>query len=184
MKVRSIMDEPQKIISIDIETLSTEPDGVILSIGACVVGTDMTFHTYCGIGRQLLNGRTISKDTHNWWLSRPKEQFESEVCAVEKKTLSDALLSLHAFIDSTTDGNGLIYSKGSMDIYMLEHAFRQYDLEIPWKFWNVRDLRTLMEAAKIDVKNLPFTNDDAHNALADAIYQAKIIELAREELNL
>jgi hypothetical protein len=176
------MDETQNIISIDIETLSTEPDGVILSIGACVVGTDKTFHAYCGIGRQLLNGRTISKDTHDWWLTQPRKQFKSEVCAVEKETISDALLGLYVFIHDSEDC--LVYSKGAMDIYMLENAFRQYNLEIPWKFWNVRDLRTLIEDAKIDVQNLPFTNDNAHNALSDAIYQGKIIVLAREELNL
>lgn len=179
------MDETQQIISIDIETLSTEPDGVILSIGACVVGTDKTFHYYCAVDLQLVYGRTISRDTHEWWLTQPRQDFVRELNAGQPRMfLPEALLKLHSFIADEAGADALIYSKGFMDIYMLEHAFRQYDLEIPWKYWNVRDLRTLIEDAKIDVKNLPFKNNNAHDALADSLYQAEIIELAREELNL
>lgn len=180
------MNEPQKILSIDIETLSTEPDGVILSIGACVVGTDKTFHRYCFVDSQLIDGRQISSDIHNWWLTQPKLDFSRElVHGGDPRTfLTAALVNLAAFIRDEAYENDLIYSKGSMDIYMLEHAFKQYNFVIPWEYRNVRDLRTLMEDAKIDVKALPFSNDNAHNALSDAVYQGKIIKLAREKLNL
>ena len=179
------MDEIQKILSMDIEALSTEPDGVILSIGACVVGTDKTFHTYCHVLPQLRVGRKVSPDTHDWWLKQPHQAFTLELdTGLPRDYLSDTLIKLHAFIADETNGKFLVYTKGHMDFNMLEHAFLQYDLSIPWAHQDKRCLRTLIEDAKIDVENLPLINKNAHDALADALYQAEIIELAREELNL
>ncbi len=37
-------------------------------------------------------------------------------------------------------GNG-----ANFDIGILEHAYDQYQIEIPWEFWNVRDCRTIKD---------------------------------------
>jgi hypothetical protein len=68
-------------------------------------------------------------------------------------------------------GNGATF-----DISILEDAYRQLDLEIPWKFWNVRDCRTvkdMYESARGGYEKK--SGGTLHHALDDAKFQAQYI---------
>jgi exodeoxyribonuclease VIII len=71
-------------------------------------------------------------------------------------------------------GNGATF-----DISMLEDAYRQYEIEIPWKFWNVRDCRTVLDMYE-SIRggfNKTVNRQGAHNALDDAKFQAQYITM-------
>ena len=73
-------------------------------------------------------------------------------------------------------GNG-----SSFDIAILEYWYNKLGLCIPWNFWNVRDLRTIVEVAGIDKRSIPFEGEQ-HNALDDAKHEAKILLACYEAL--
>ena len=160
-------------VMIDTETMDVIPGAAIVSIGAVVfdprynVVTDDTFYTELDWKAQ---GRSIDKGTKEWW----KGQSPKAKSALRgTTTLEDALEDLAFWIPpgSMVWGNG-----PSFDMSILEDAYRQVNMEAPWKFWNVYDCRTikyLYESARggFDKK----VGGDAHNALHDAKYQAHYV---------
>jgi hypothetical protein len=64
----------------------------------------------------------------------------------------------------------------------MEDMFRQGGRPIPWNFWQIRDSRTLFSVCKQDPRKA--IQNDLHNALADAYYQSKSIQVAYKELNI
>jgi hypothetical protein len=64
----------------------------------------------------------------------------------------------------------------------MENMFRQGAMPIPWQFWQIRDSRTLFGCCKSDPRKL--IQNDLHNALADAYYQSKAIQIAYKELGV
>lgn len=63
------------------------------------------------------------------------------------------------------------------------------NIEIPWKFWNSRDTRTVYDLAGIDMKKISVPdNYKAHHALGDCLKQIeglkqafKILEVQKEQ---
>jgi len=68
------------------------------------------------------------------------------------------------------------------DITIIEDMLRQLGKPIPWQFWQVRDSRTLFACCKTDPRKS--MQSDLHNALADAYFQAKGVQMAYKELGL
>jgi hypothetical protein len=68
------------------------------------------------------------------------------------------------------------------DYTILEDMFRRGGKPIPWNFWIIRDSRTLFGCCQQDPRKAMQT--DLHNALADAYFQSKAIQIAYKELGL
>lgn len=58
------------------------------------------------------------------------------------------------------------------DITILENWFRACNTPIPWKFWNVRDVRTIVDWFNIDTRSYE-REGVHHNALDDCLHQIK-----------
>jgi hypothetical protein len=166
---------------IDLETLATTPDAHILSIGACDINNpDITFyHTVEGRDQN----RTTNYSTMKWWLKQSKEAIASATSREFVLPLPTMLMDLSSWIK----GHGFTHpwSHGSIfDIAILENAYRQCNLPIPWNFWDIRDTRTLYETAyRITGKTLkPVREGIYHNALDDAQFQALWVRNIREIL--
>lgn len=160
-------------IMIDLETLGTTADAVILSIGAVRFDLDTSalgdcFYTAVTMGHQRT--RYISPDTVAWW----KQQTDEARAVFDEPglDLTLALVGLGAFI-AATPGNVQVWSNGAdFDLPMLAHAFLHCGVKLPWKPYAGRCYRTY--------KNLPGARAIAmqrqgqhHNALDDAIDQAR-----------
>ena len=52
-----------------------------------------------------------------------------------------------------------------------------------WQFWQIKDARTLFGCCKIDPRKV-LKQTNLHNALADAYFQAKGVQLAYKELGV
>lgn len=162
-----------KHIMIDLETLGTTADAVILSIGAVKFDLatgkidDNGFYRSVSVDSNLETKRRISEDTLIWWLEQtPAAQ---KVFHEAKEHLSDALVELSDWVG--TDNYEMWSNGADFDLPMLAHAYTQHSIEIPWKFWNSRCFRTY--------KNLPGAKGIKgaepgvkHNALFDAYNQA------------
>ncbi|WP_265102082.1 3'-5' exonuclease [Yersinia proxima] len=80
------------------------------------------------------------------------------------------------------DKNDLVWGNGSIfDITILESWFASVDVAVPWEFGNVRDVRTVVDLSPLNVKD--FIREGVHhNALDDAIHQAKYVSAMIQSL--
>ena len=155
---------PVEHIMVDIETLDVAVTAKILSIGACtIVPTDAGRHEFYRELYPHQPSRTESQSTLDWW----KQQANMPHGTLD---LASALQQFSQWIASLRT-TPIIWCKGlDFDVAILNHAFRQCAIQIPWKYNHVRDCRTLewIFEDKID-KSIENTN--SHNALSDAKYQ-------------
>lgn len=163
----------------DLETLGTEPDAPILSIGACKFDIDtgeilQQFYFPIGWHEAVMNqpGRVPCKDTIEWWHKQEPAAFN----AVHTSD-GDLRTALDCYLRFIGEDDVLPWSNGAtFDTVILEDALKKLGLGVPWKFWNVRDVRTVVDLASefVDRRSLKFEGT-RHNALDDAVHQAKYV---------
>lgn len=174
-------------VMVDMETMGTIADCAIISIGA--VKFDLTsdaisdegFYASVSLQSNLDYHRSISEDTLvNFWMDDDKTGKEARgVFRENKQGIDDALESLATWIGRS---DLRIWCNGAnFDEPILAHAYTHCRQTIPWKFWNVRCVRTY--------KNLPGAKDIKvdrvgvhHNALSDALTQAKLVQAIHRKL--
>jgi len=166
-------------VMIDLETLATTADAAIISIGAVKFDAkkiaEKGFYTPISIETNLAVGRRISEDTLAWWMKQSDEA--RKVFNEPNEPLDNALEQL---VDWIGHDNPIVWSNGaSFDIPILEHAFTQFSMTVPWKFWNSRCYRTIKSLLK--TKDIKIENPMKHNALADAYAQARHLQLIWEQ---
>lgn len=171
-------------IMVDIETLGTAADAVILSIGAVRFDLDSDkigdegFYASVSIESNLDWKRRIQEDTLLWWLKQtPASQ---NVFHEPKTTLDVALSDFSDWMADTPDA--FVWSMGAdFDLPMMAHAYRTMSMDVPWKFWNsrcARTYKTLPQAKSIKIARA----GTHHNALDDAVYQAQLVQAIQQEL--
>lgn len=168
-----------KDVMIDLETLGTRYDAMIISIGACYfnrdtgeIGQDFSVN----INPQSLRDQfSIDYDTLKWWF---KQSESARVLSMDNPVdLKVALLGLYDFLNR--DGITL-WSHATFDMPILMHAFDVVGFNCPVPFRNMRDIRTLMDIAQ-------YRSDTPrqgvhHHALDDARYQAQYVSEAFRKL--
>lgn len=172
-------------VMIDMETLGTKLDSVILTIGAC------RFDPYGdGITDQLslrltvddqteIYNRTIDEGTIRWWANQNPEAIEEALGDENRTSFKDAMQQLYKFCWNRR----AVWSNGAaFDIVLAETAFRQLDMRIPWFFYNVRDTRTLYEISQVRLSD--DGNATSHKAVEDAIKQAKLVQKAFRKITV
>ena len=171
------MSKTQKQVMVDIETLSVRPYAAILSIGAVAFNVEQgvldTF--YVNVDAQSCKdvGLHVSKDTVAWWAKQSKEARQALV--TNQLPITEAL---HKFSDwFGSDRNTVIWGNGSaFDISILESAYYNTDINIPWTPWKVQCFRTVLNLVGVNNKAIRDSeNDTHHNALDDAMSQTKTI---------
>ncbi len=156
-------------IMLDMETLGVTADSVILSIGAVKFNMEGEFDdkAFYAILRTDQN-RHINPETLAWWMGQSAEA-RSIFTAPNKIGLEQALADLCEWVDHS---EYYLWSNGAdFDIPILNHALRTHGMPPVAKFWNHRCFRT-MKTMFSQVPKPPFEGT-AHNALADAVHQAK-----------
>lgn len=165
-------------IMLDLETLGTTADSAILSIGAVKFNLngemdDAAFYAICTIGSQPK--RHINGDTLAWWMTQ-NDDAQKVFTSGDKMPLERALLDLKGWVEHD---DYLLWSNGAdFDIPIINHAMRAYNIAPLVKFWNHRCFRTLKNEYSSCPKP-PFEGAQ-HNALMDAIHQAKWVQAIYE----
>ena len=129
---------------IDLEGLATGPDTTILTIAAQAFDPfgDGYYdqHYYARVTLESQENRAIDDGTIAWWATQPEHAREEAFDEQDRIPLDQALDELGRLIWHST----LIWSQGpTYDMNILEHAYKSYGKALPWKYYMVRDSRTV-----------------------------------------
>lgn len=176
------MSKPRAEVAIDLETLSTSPAAVLLSIGAVAVcaATGQTIKFYAATSVASQPDRKQDASTLDWWSTQSAEARKAFDYAhsAECPTLTDGLTQLTDWLGKLGETHDVyVYGNGAdFDIGILNHAYKEISPFTPWNFRNVRDMRTLRDICLrfgLEIK-IPRAGTH-HNALDDAQFQADVI---------
>ncbi|MES1695141.1 3'-5' exoribonuclease [Escherichia coli] len=174
-------------LMIDLETMGKNPDAPIISIGAIFFDPqtgDMGPEFSKTIDLETAGG-VIDRGTIKRWLKQSREA--QSAIMTDEIPLDDALLQLREFIDENSGeffvqvwGNG-----ANFDNTILRRSYERQGIPCPWRYYNDRDVRTIVELGKaidFDARTaIPFEGE-RHNALDDARYQAKYVSAIWQKL--
>jgi hypothetical protein len=173
-------------VMIDLETLSTHTNAAIIEIGAVEFNKETgevgeKFNVIIEPSDWCKNDRHVDGETIQWWFNQTneaRERFVTEQNDVAYLDLNHALTALKYFLmdcDSVDDDKDVVvWGNGStMDITILESAYEYFGIEIPWKYWAVNDVRTIVDLNPSIKKNCEFDCGVRHSAIADCLYQIK-----------
>lgn len=158
---------------IDLETLGTKYDCPVISIGACFfdkTGIKEEFYVVLNVEEQIDAGRKASGSTIKWWMGQ--EKAAQKVFREGAEPTVDGVAKFVEFC-KTYEGAKPWGNGSNFDISIIEHLIEDCDLDSPWLFYNIRDLRTFKE----DVYDGKKTKREGthHNALDDAKHQAQVV---------
>lgn len=174
-------------ISLDIETLGTTADCMILSVGAVKFDIETGdihnagFYRKVSIESNKAWKRDFSADTLRWWMNQ-KDAARLEAFKMDAGKLDPAIIgvpleemlnNLSAWMGDIKHPNAYkVWGNGAdFDQPILAAAYERMDRPIPWKPYHALCYRTLKELLP-QVKAPPRASA-AHHALEDAIYQAE-----------
>lgn len=179
-------------VMIDIETLGTTHDSIMLQIGAvgfAIGGMDPGFYANVTVQDQISLGRKADLNTVAWWLDKTSPEARLSVFErqdIDKKSLRDALEGLNAYIQaylindtSNNTPNDRIWANSpAFDLAIIRSAMEMCSITPVWKYWQEADVRTLklIDGAiqGVEIKKIPtnHTGGILHDALDDAKNQA------------
>ena len=166
---------------IDIETLGTSLESVVVSIGATAfdiqTGTLFAEH-YSIVDRDSCVAIGLRVDPNNleWWKTQPSEV--RSVTEAAGRPIRDCLLDLSRFV--TTYGCTKVWFYGpEFDESILRLCYERLKIDAPWKYWDVMCARTL---DFIVPESRPDRTTPKHNALYDARYQMAAVISAHHYL--
>lgn len=165
-------------VSIDLETMSLENNAAIVQIGACTIGGEANiFNCYISPESAERAGLHVDKGTMEWW-SKQDEAVRQRVFS-GTTPISEALGFFTDWLSGLCDEDFSrlrIYANGWKDHAWIESAYHATHGHSPIHYRSPQDLRTLRDVCKFCDDAIPtFTNDSKHDALADAVAQAKEI---------
>lgn len=161
-------------VMIDLETLSTANNALILSIGAVkFIDENIVdrFHVLIDPRDSQNYGLHIDADTVLWWMALERQAAREELVKGITEGSVDLYSALAGFQEWFGPESLPVWGNGAtFDNVILREAFKRANLQCPWKFWHDRCYRT----AKV---THPYPEDARegthHNALDDATHQAK-----------
>ena len=167
-------------LMIDIEGLATGPDTTILTIAAQEFNPferdsfGRSFYTRVDLESQP--NRRIEQGTIEWWATQPAVVRDEAFAEEDRIPLDEALRGLHRLAWHSKR----IWAQGpTYDMNILEHAYKSYNIALPWKYFSVRDSRTVFSLVP-DLQKYPAS----HHALEDCKRQIMLLWDSLEYLNV
>jgi len=156
---------------IDIEGLATGPDATILTIAAVefdpLVRDCLGRQFYVRVDMESQADRRIEQGTVEWWATQPAAAREEAFHEQDRLPLRTCLEGLTKMIWHSRR----VWAQGpTYDMNILEHAYKSLNMALPWKYFSVRDSRTLFGLAP-NLARYPAT----HNALEDCCCQIALV---------
>lgn len=185
------MSKTTNTVVIDTETLDTQSTAVVLTVSAIRFnryrqGLNIEFepdgslkpegkdqlHVMVNVTEQLIYGRTVSESTAKWWREQSQAAKDS-VIQGEFFSVGEVMELLTEFI-----GDAQVYCRGTdFDPPILASLYRMLGQKAPWKYNQVRDVRTYIDALSGGTKGYldEWIKPEwliAHNSLHDCIRDA------------
>ena len=169
---------------IDLETLSTNPNAVILTVGGVKFDPTTQMKPYSemyfrvDVDSQTKMGRDVMQDTVNWWSKQPKQISDEAFSDHNRTSLDEMIKSINKF----SVGVDVFWCQGPLfDYAILQDIYKQLGNPVPWQYWQIRDSRTLFSLVQRDLNE---KRQDLHNALEDCRFQAKKVQKVYRQLGL
>lgn len=190
-------------IMVDLETLGIRQDAIVLEISAvefnCHTGEiGEVFDVKLDIDDQLLYRRSLNRETLQWWFKQNEEARKNVFDDMVKIQTDTALYEFGNFVDrcdnkcnSDSDrrvvklwGNGSIF-----DLGILQNMYETclLNMKLPWKFWAVNDVRTIVDLNPDVKRNCKFDGtphcavDDCKHEIKYLVETLKTIKVIRPE---
>ena len=169
---------------IDLETLSTNPNAVILTVGG--VKFDPYTHAEPSQGMyfkvdvdsQTTTGREVMQETIDWWGEQTKEIQDEAMGEKDRIPLEEMVKRINKW----AVGVDVFWCQGPLfDYAILQDIYKQLGHPAPWQYWQIRDSRTLFSLVPKDPNE---ERQEAHNALADCYFQAKKVQKVYKQLGI
>lgn len=173
-------------VMVDLETMGKKHNAPIVAIGAVVFdpatgSIGESFYKVVCLESSVNWGAVIDPSTVIWWLKQSSEA-RSAIVNDDAIPLQDALLQFREFVSDNVAGGSKkaqVWGNGaSFDNSILRSSYDCIAEDYPWEYWNDRDVRTMVELGQAISFNpkttIPFEGS-RHNALADAIHQARYV---------
>lgn len=180
-------------LMVDIEAFGKKPDSPVVSIGAVFFdpatgNTGSEFYKVISLESSMAWGGIPDASTIIYWL-RASPEARSELVMDDAIPLDDALLQLNEFItENAVDGAESVQVWGNGATYdnvLLAESYGRTGIPCPWKFWNNRDVRTIVELGKAvgytPRYEIPFVGEP-HKAISDARHQVKYVSAIWQRL--
>lgn len=161
-------------LMIDLETLDILPTAAVLTVGAVKFdpyGDELnspamdSLYIKIDLDSSDAVGCTVDDNTIAWWASQDQDAQDAAFDPTDRVDVAEAMKQLYKF----AWGTKRVWSHGAgFDAIICENLFRKTGRAIPWKFWEVRDTRTIFDLG-IDPQRPPVLK---HHALEDAWNQA------------
>ena len=169
-------------LMIDNETMGTGADAVLISIGAIAFNPDTGWvddhggiELFPTFQDQLDAKRVVCPDTFMWWLKQSDEARRG-VTSARRASVAGCMESLRDYWNRMNCK--FVWSHGAtFDVPQIESMMEGE--RIPWRFYNIRDTRTLWHLCPIDKPEAT-----KHTALADAVEQATRTLAAWQKIKL
>ncbi|WP_433994735.1 3'-5' exoribonuclease domain-containing protein [Escherichia coli] len=177
-------------LMIDIETMGTNTNAPIVVIGAVFFDPQTgeigpVFYIVISLTDAMNTGAVPDGGTIEWWLKQSSEARAAIL--TDQVKLKDALSRFREFINEYSDekfvqvwGNGATF-----DNAILRTSYERLDIPCPWRYYNDRDVRTIVELGKtidFDARTVIPFEGVRHNALDDARHQAKYVTATIQKL--
>lgn len=180
-------------LMVDLETMGSNPDAPVVSIGAVFFEpstgeTGPEFYQVVDLTSAMNFGAKPDASTILWWMKQSSEARSALL--VEDAADLDVALTLFSEFLCGNAANGAksvqVWGNGAtFDNVLLKQSYELVGGTAPWRFVNDRDVRTIVElgnAIGINPRyDIPFEGDK-HNALADALHQAKYVSAIWQRL--
>jgi hypothetical protein len=174
-------------IMVDLETLATTPDAMVLIIAGIRFNSKRDYSGVTepwGLGdyfyaRIDVNQpeRNLSMDTYDWWMKQDKEIQEEAFGDEGRLSLKDAMVQ---FNDWAGDAERYWANGAGFDYTILENCNQQLGLQSPWKYWQVCDARTVYTLVPNHHRPAKFK----HHALWDCLNQIQRLNDCLYRMNI
>ena len=169
---------------IDLETLSTNPNATILTVGGVkfdpytVAEPSQGMYFRVDVDSQTEMGRDVMQETVDWWSRQPKEISDEAFSDDNRVSLNDMIKKINKF----SVGVDVFWCQGPLfDYAILQDIYKQLGHPVPWQYWQIRDSRTLFSLVPRDINE---SRTGLHNALADCFFQAKKVQKVYKQLGI
>ena len=169
---------------IDLETLSTNPNAVILTIGgvkfnphtSVIPSQGMYFRV--DVDSQTSMGREVMPETLDWWATQPKEIADEALGDKDRISLEEMVKTINKW----SVGVDVFWCQGPLfDYAILQNIYKQLGHPVPWQYWQIRDSRTLGSLVPRDPNE---KRTGLHNALEDCYFQARKVQKIYKQLGI
>lgn len=166
-------------VMIDLESLGTQPNSALLSLGAVkfdINTLEMVEQFYCNfrLKGQQEKGRTLDLDTVRWWMQQ-SDEARSIFEVSQEDSNEQCLTKFNAFLSGPEKVEGVWGNGAAFDNVLLKSFYRDYDIKPAWNFRQDFCFRTFNTLFATEATKAMTRTGVAHNALDDAVFQTEIL---------